>query len=110
MLAGLPTRAAERGPFTVLPSVAAAPALGGDPERGRAGGRAHPRLEAFVRLDPGERRVSLPIIGQLLGHSQARTTQRYAHIADEAQRKAASRVGGAVRRKDNVVPLRRKTR
>jgi hypothetical protein len=27
--------------------------------------------------------LSLPIIGKLLGHTQARTTQRYAHLADD---------------------------
>ena len=53
---------------------------------------------------------SLPIIGQLLGHSQASTTQRYALLQDEALKKAAAKVGRAVRGKANVVPLRRKTR
>ena len=33
--------------------------------------------------------VSLPMIGALLGHSQASTTARYAHLFLEAQRKAA---------------------
>jgi integrase len=31
---------------------------------------------------------SLPIIGQLLGHSQPQTTARYAHLTDAAQRQA----------------------
>ena len=30
---------------------------------------------------------SLPIIGALLGHTQAATTQRYAHLFDDAQRR-----------------------
>jgi integrase len=36
---------------------------------------------------------SLPMIGSLLGHTQAQTTQRYAHLFDSAQRKATERVG-----------------
>jgi integrase len=32
--------------------------------------------------------ASLPLIGQLLGHSQPATTARYAHLFDDAQRKA----------------------
>jgi len=32
--------------------------------------------------------LSLPIIGQLLGHTQSRTTQRYAHLADDPVREA----------------------
>jgi integrase len=34
--------------------------------------------------------TSLHIVGKLLGHTEAETTQRYAHVADEAQRKAAN--------------------
>ncbi len=34
----------------------------------------------------------LPIIGALLGHSNARTTQRYAHIANDPLQKAAGRI------------------
>jgi integrase len=36
---------------------------------------------------------SLPMIGSLLGHTQAQTTHRYAHLFDSAQRKATERVG-----------------
>jgi integrase len=36
---------------------------------------------------------SLPLIGALLGHSQASTTQRYAHLLDGAQRKATEDLG-----------------
>jgi len=37
--------------------------------------------------------LSLPIIGRLLGHANASTTQRYAHLADDPLRKAADRIG-----------------
>jgi integrase len=36
--------------------------------------------------------LSLPIIGKLLGHSQSRTTQRYAHLADDPLREAAEKI------------------
>lgn len=35
---------------------------------------------------------SLPVIGALLGHSNARTTQRYAHVSNDPVRKAANRI------------------
>jgi integrase len=40
--------------------------------------------------------LSLPIIGALLGHTQATTTQRYAHLIDDALRRATERVGAIV--------------
>jgi integrase len=40
--------------------------------------------------------LSLPIIGALLGHTQAATTQRYAHLIDDALRQATERVGAIV--------------
>lgn len=39
---------------------------------------------------------SLEIIGKLMGHTQAQTTRRYAHVADEAQRAVTSRFAGIV--------------
>jgi integrase len=40
--------------------------------------------------------LSLPIIGALLGHTQATTTQRYAHLIDDALRRATERVGAII--------------
>ena len=40
--------------------------------------------------------LSLAIIGKLLGHSQARTTQRYAHLADDPLREATAKIGGVI--------------
>ncbi|NJM31503.1 MAG: site-specific integrase, partial [Rhizobiales bacterium] len=37
--------------------------------------------------------ASLPLIGQMLGHTQVQTTQRYAHLFDDPMRKAAEMVG-----------------
>jgi integrase len=52
--------------------------------------------------------LNLPIIGKLLGHTQARTTQRYAHIADDPLREAANKIGAAIAgtKSADVVPLR----
>jgi integrase len=40
--------------------------------------------------------LSLPIIGKLLGHTQARTTQRYAHLADDPLREATRTIGAVI--------------
>lgn len=37
--------------------------------------------------------ASLPIIGKLLGHTQAATTQRYAHLSDDPLKSASEAVG-----------------
>jgi integrase len=56
--------------------------------------------------------LSLPIIGRLLGHTQARTTQRYAHLADDPLREATEKIGaviaGAGKGGADVVRLREK--
>lgn len=44
--------------------------------------------------------LSLSIIGKLLGHTQAATTQRYAHLADEPLRQAAELFGNNL---DNLI-------
>ncbi len=56
--------------------------------------------------------LSLPVIGALLGHTQAGTTQRYAHLFDDPLRRATERVGAVVTAAENgkggeVVPLRK---
>jgi integrase len=40
--------------------------------------------------------LSLQIIGRLLGHTQSRTTQRYAHLADDPLREAAAKIGAVI--------------
>ena len=42
--------------------------------------------------------LSLSIVGKLLGHTQASTTQRYAHLADEPLREAAQLFGCKVQK------------
>lgn len=56
--------------------------------------------------------LSLPIIGQLLGHTQVSTTARYAHLFDDPLRTATGRVGAVYealadgKTPAEVVPLR----
>ena len=40
--------------------------------------------------------LGLPVIGQLLGHTQAQTTHRYAHLLDAPLREATGKVGALV--------------
>jgi integrase len=40
--------------------------------------------------------LALPLVGKLLGHAHAATTQRYAHLRDEPVRAAAELVGGEI--------------
>jgi integrase len=40
--------------------------------------------------------MGLPTIGKMLGHSSARTTERYAHLADDVLREATELIGGAI--------------
>ena len=53
--------------------------------------------------------LSLQIIGRLLGHTQARTTMKYAHLADDPLREAAAKItrqiAGAGKNKADVVSL-----
>jgi integrase len=58
--------------------------------------RFHDLRHSFASLLASSGR-SLPIIGQLLGHTQAQTTMRYAHLADEPLREATNRVGKRIR-------------
>jgi integrase len=40
--------------------------------------------------------LSLPVIGALLGHTQAATTQRYVHLIDDALRAATEKAGAVI--------------
>jgi integrase len=40
--------------------------------------------------------LGLPVLGKLLGHTQASTTQRYAHLSDDPLRKAADTIGATI--------------
>ena len=40
--------------------------------------------------------LSLPMIGKLLGHTQAQTTHRYAHLAADPVKAATERVGATI--------------
>jgi integrase len=58
--------------------------------------------------------ATLHMTGALLGHRQASTTQRYAHLAADPQKAAAARVASSIAgalgggKGDDVVPLRRR--
>jgi hypothetical protein len=40
--------------------------------------------------------MGLPIIGKMLGHTQAATTHRYAHLASDPVKAAAATVAGKI--------------
>ena len=40
--------------------------------------------------------MGLPIIGKMLGHTQAATTRRYAHLASDPVKAAAAAVAGKI--------------
>jgi integrase len=72
--------------------------------------RAYDLRHTFASIGAGGG-LSLQIIGRLLGHTQARTTQRYAHLADDPLKEAAAKIGaviaGAGKDAGNVAPLKR---
>jgi len=59
--------------------------------------RLHDLRHSFASVAV-ERGASLPLIGQLLGHSQPQTTQRYAHLAAEPVREVNEVVGSHLAR------------
>jgi hypothetical protein len=56
--------------------------------------------------------MSLNIIGALLGHTQAQTTSRYAHLASDPLKAAADRIASSIAasmsKSDDVVALIRR--
>jgi integrase len=70
--------------------------------------RAYDLRHTFASVGAGGG-LSLPIIGRLLGHTQSRTTQRYAHLADDPLREAATKITTVITGAGKgaaVVPLR----
>jgi Arm DNA-binding domain len=50
----------------------------------------------FLRLHVDLKRIGLPIIGKLLGHSQAATTHPYAHLDADPMRRAVETIGATI--------------
>jgi integrase len=61
----------------------------------RADARVHDLRHTYAAI-LASAGLSLPIIGQLLGHTQAATTHRYSHLLDDPLRAATEKVGVAV--------------
>ena len=59
------------------------------------GARLHDLRHTAASIAAGQG-ISLPVIGRLLGHSQAQTTQRYAHVDTDPALKAATSIGNIV--------------
>jgi integrase len=78
------------------------------------GVRLHDLRHSFASFGAGAS-LGLPIIGKLLGHSQAATTHRYAHLDADPLRRAVDTIGATIsaamdgrKSSANVEPLRRK--
>ena len=73
-----------------------------------SGARIHDLRHTFASVLASSG-LSLPIIGQLLGHTQAATTARYTHLLDDPLRAATERAGvvitGAGKTGAEIVPL-----
>jgi integrase len=59
---------------------------------GLADVRLHDLRHSFASIGAGGG-LSLPVIGALLGHTQAATTKKYAHLADDPLRAASELIG-----------------
>jgi integrase len=72
-------------------------------------GRPYDLRHSFASVGAGGG-LSLQIIGRLLGHTQARTTQRYVHLADDPLREATAKIGSVIAgagKETDVVKLRK---
>jgi integrase len=57
--------------------------------------RLHDLRHAFASVAASSG-MGLPIIGKMLGHTQAATTARYAHLASDSDKAAAAAVAGKI--------------
>jgi len=63
--------------------------------QGRPPLRLHDLRHSFASLGVGSS-LGLPVVGKLLGHSQARTTNRYAHLDADPLHRAANLIGAQI--------------
>ena len=79
---------------------------------GLEGLRLHDLRHSFASIGAGGG-LGLPVIGKLLGHSQAATTHRYAHLDSDPMRRAVESIGATITAAMNgskgadIVPLRK---
>ncbi|MBF0154644.1 MAG: tyrosine-type recombinase/integrase [Magnetococcales bacterium] len=73
--------------------------------------RIHDLRHAFASVG-ATMGMSLPVIGKLLGHTQAATTERYAHLSDDPLKKATDQIGSYIMNAlegktgtENMVPI-----
>ena len=100
MLADLPR--VEGNPYVIVGQVAGARLVNLEkPWRAirKAAGlndvRLHDLRHAFASVAASSG-MGLPIIGKMLGHTQAATTHRYAHLASDPVKAAAATVAGKI--------------
>jgi integrase len=62
---------------------------------GLEGLRIHDLRHGFASVGAGSG-LGLPILGKLLGHAQAATTNRYAHLASDPMHAAANVIGATI--------------
>jgi integrase len=78
---------------------------------GLEGVRLHDLRHTYASFGAGGG-LGLPIIGRLLGHTQAATTARYAHLDNDPLRRASEAIGGRIaaalngKKGGSVVPIR----
>jgi integrase len=80
-------------------------------EAGIADVRLHDLRHSFASVAASSG-MGLPIIGKMLGHTQAQTTARYAHLADDPVKAAVAAVAGNIAaamqgKAGELVPIRR---
>jgi integrase len=68
---------------------------------GIKGARIHDLRHTFASIVISEKNP-LPVVGALLGHTQAQTTQRYAHLYDDPLRQAVGAVGSKFKGKPST--------
>jgi integrase len=62
---------------------------------GLKGVRIHDLRHSFASIGAGSG-MGLPLLGRLLGHKQAATKQKYAHLDADPLRKAANSIGATI--------------